>query len=710
MAAILIYLIKWAILLALGVALFMLLMRGETFHRFNRWLLLAIASFSMVLPAVNFSIDSPMARFSSVIEQLVVGDAVVNSEVSIMIEEPLAQMLVADNVSEDGVTLWQHITSLGALEWGLIVYAVVALLLVVRLLYMYVRIVAILRSGVRDDISSYVVGSRARLFVHNADYKPFSWFGWVSISRADLDECGREILTHEYAHVQCGHSYDILFADLIIILQWFNPMAWIMKGLLKDIHEYEADSAVLTAGVDAKSYQLLIIKKAVGARLYSIANSFNHSLTKKRITMMYKEKSSLWRCTKALYIVPLAVLAACSFSSPKSEAEDKGNEKIVNTATNGEISNLDVQVARDEKEVAEVLIALKEPEVAAEYPGGTPALMRFLSTKVKYPKEAEKRGEQGKAYVKFVVMSDGNVDYVRIAKSSGSKTLDDEAVRVVKSMPRWTPAKHNGENVNSELTLPVAFKLGGVPTVSVSAPEGEKEVVKEPEVAAEYPGGTPALMRFLSMKVKYPKEAEKRGEQGKAYVKFVVKSDGNVDYVQIAKSSGSKTLDDEAMRVVKSMPRWTPAKHNGENVYSMLTLPVVFKLGDVPTVSVSAPEGEKEVADVKIALVDEEIYQVVEQIPEFKGGMQALMKYLTSNINYPQEAKDKNIQGRSLIGFVVEKDGSITDVEVARSSGNDLLDQESVRVVKSMPKWNPGKQKGKVVRTRFVLPVMFRLQ
>jgi TonB family protein len=471
------------------------------------------------------------------------------------------------------------------------VYAVVALLLVVRLLYMYVRIVAILRSGVRDDISSYVVGSSARLIVHNADYKPFSWFGWVSISRADLDDCGREILTHEDAHVQCGHSYDILFADLIIILQWFNPMAWIMKGLLKDIHEYEADSAVLTAGVDAKSYQLLIIKKAVGARLYSIANSFNHSLTKKRITMMYKEKSSLWRCTKALYIVPLAVLAACGFSSPKSEAEDKGNEKIVNTATDGEISNLDVQVARDEKEVAEVLIALKEPEVAAEYPGGTPALMRFLSTKVKYPKEAEKRGEQGKTYVKFVVMSDGNVDYVQIAKSSGSKTLDDEAVRVVKSMPRWTPAKHNGENVNS-----------------------------------------------------------------------------------------------------------------------MLTLPVAFKLGDVPTVSVSAPEGEKEVADVKITAVDEEIYQVVEQMPEFKGGMQALMKYLTSNINYPQEAKDKNIQGKSLIRFVVEKDGSITDVEVARSSGNDLLDQESVRVVKSMPKWNPGKQKGKVVRTRFVLPVMFRLQ
>ena len=591
MAAILIYLIKWALLLASGVALFMLLMRGETFHRFNRWLLLSIAVFSMVLPAVNFSIESPMARFSSVIEQLVVGDTGVNDEVAIVVEEPLVSTIVTDKISEAEITLWQHITSIGALEWALIVYAVVALLLVVRLLYMYVRIVAILRSGVREDISLYGVKSRARLTVHSADYKPFSWFGWMSISRTDLDECGREILTHEAAHVQCRHSFDILFADIIIILQWFNPMAWIMKSLLKDIHEYEADSAVLTAGVDAKSYQLLIIKKAVGARLYSIANSFNHSLTKKRITMMYKEKSSLWRCTKALYIVPLAVLAACSFSSPKSDVEDKGNEKIVNTATDGEISNLDVQVSRDGREVVDVLNVRKDPEVAAEYPGGTPALMRFLSTKVRYPKEAEKRGEQGKAYVQFVVKSDGNVDYVQIAKTSGSKVLDDEAVRVVKSMPRWTPAKQDGENVNS-----------------------------------------------------------------------------------------------------------------------MLTLPVTFKLGDVRTVAVDAPEGKNEVVDVKITAVDEEIYQVVEQVPEFKGGMDALMKYLSSNINYPQEAKDKNIQGKSLIRFVVEKDGSITDVGVMRSSGNDLLDQESLRVVKSMPKWNPGKQSGRAVRTRFVLPVMFRLQ
>ncbi|MBR3855577.1 MAG: TonB family protein [Bacteroidaceae bacterium] len=599
MAAIVIYLIKWALLLAAGVALFMLLMRGETFHRFNRGLLLAIALLSMALPAVRFSIDSPMARFTSAVEWLVGGEKDNVLGPSIMIDEPMA--VVLDDAPAADASPWQRIASLGALEWLFIVYVVVALLLVVRLLYMYVQIIAILRSGRREDISAHCPGSGAYLIVHDSDYKPFSWFRRVAISRTDLCECGREILTHEAAHVQCGHSYDILFADLIIILQWFNPMAWIMKSLLKDIHEYEADSAVLTAGVDAKSYQLLIIKKAVGARLYSIANSFNHSLTKKRITMMYKEKSSLWRCTKALYIVPLAVVAACSFSSPESKSEGKGNEKIENRATDGKISSLDVAVtdagagAAPERDVPEVLNVVKEPDVAAKYPGGMPAMMQFLSRKIKYPKEAQEKREEGKTHVQFVVKSDGTIDCVQVARSSGSQALDDEAVRVVKSMPRWTPAQKDGENVNTMFTLPVVFKLGGgVPQVAVDAPE-------------------------------------------------------------------SRT-------------------------------------------------GKQEIVDVKVTLADEAIYQVVEQQPEFKGGANALMKYLSSNINYPREAMEQNIQGKAFIGFVVEKDGSITDVNVVKSSGNELLDQESVRVVKSMPKWNPGKQSGRAVRVRFTLPVMFRLQ
>lgn len=582
MIAIAIYLVKWALLLSAGVVLFMLLMRGETFHRFNRVLLLAIALFSMALPAIKFSIDSPMARFSLVVEWLLRGDTDTTADVSIMIDEPLAPSIIIDEAIEAQSSLWQQVISMEALEWFFVVYVVVALLLVVRLLYMYVQIITILRSGRREDISSYCDDCEVRLLVHDGNYKPFSWFGWVAISRTDLGECGREILTHEAAHVRYRHSCDILLADLIIILQWFNPMAWIMKSLLKDIHEYEADSAVLTAGVDAKSYQLLIIKKAVGARLYSIANSFNHSLTKKRITMMCKEKSSLWRCTKALYIVPLAVVAACTFSSPQDSTGDKGNEKVVNEETTSE------------RKVVEVMNVVREPDVQAEYPGGEQALMKFLSSKIKYPKEAREQGLQGKSYVEFMVRDNGSIDAVRVTKSSGSQALDDEAVRVVKSMPRWTPAKYNGENVNSMLTLPVAFKLGDVPQVTAEMPIGQNK--------------------------------------------------------------------------------------------------------------------KDEVVHVSIVLKDEKVYQVVEHQPEFKGGQGELMKFLQSNVEYPQEAREQNIQGKAFVCFVVEKDGSITDVKIMKSSGSDLLDQEAMRVVKSMPRWEPGKQGGKVVRVKFTVPVMFRLQ
>ena len=122
-----------------------------------------------------------------------------------------------------------------------------------------------------------------------------------------------------------------------------------------------------------------------------------------------------------------------------------------------------------------------------------------------------------------------------------------------------------------------------------------------------------------------------------------------------------------------------------------------------------------EIADVGNVVVEdipeeEEIYQVVEDPAEFPGGMQALMKYLRDNINYPRISRENGSQGRAFINFVVNSDGSIQDVEVLKSSSDIYLDKEAVRVVEAMPKWKPGKQAGKAVRVRFTLPVTFRLK
>ena len=587
MSEFVIYLIKSSLLLSVGVALFMLLMKGDTFHRFNRWLLLTLTVLSLVIPALRFSVASPMARFSSMIEEIVNGADEPVSAPAVVYDwgEPVAAQVVAGNEAVAVPSLWQRVTSFDALHWVLAVYISVALLLAVRLLYMYAQVVGILRFGKREEAALYNIRDKGiRLVVHDRRYKPFSWFGWVSISRTDIAECGNEILLHEAAHVKCGHSFDILFADLVIVLQWFNPMAWIMKSLLKDIHEYEADSAVLAAGVDAKSYQLLIIKKAVGARLYSIANSFNHSLTKKRITMMCKEKSSLWQCTKALYILPLAVVAACTFSSPQNATSDKGSEKVVN----GEVSAVDSD--------AELVYQIVEQQ--PEYPGGTAELMRYLMKNIKYPAESRQRNSQGKVFVGFVVKKDGFIGDIEVVKTSGDDLLDAEAMRVVKAMPAWVPGKQGGENVNVRFTLPVIFRLQGenvpaspsmnsavdsdnsLPEVSAVsyADENNEHAYQVVEVQPEFPGGMNALMAFMRDNMKYPDECRKNNIQGKAYVRFVVAKDGAIRDVEVVKSAGDDLLDAEAMRVVKAMPAWIPGKQGGENVNVYFTLPVMYRL------------------------------------------------------------------------------------------------------------------------------------
>lgn len=468
MGAVLIYLIKSSLTLLVAVALFMLLMSRETFHRFNRWLLIAVVLFSLLSPAVNIGIDTPLARFAQAMEQMVLSGETVRGDVATGFEQPtMAVAHDADAVAAAGDSMLSLPTITDAIMYA---YFLGVIILALRLIYMYVQVILILRRGRREDASFYTP-HKVRLSVHSEDYMPFSWFGNISVSRADLAEAGREIITHEAAHIRCGHSWDILFADIVIILHWFNPMAWIMKSLLKDIHEYEADSAVLAAGVDAKSYQLLIIKKAVGSRLYSIANSFNHSLTKKRITMMCKEKSSLWHIAKSLYIVPLAVVAACTFSTAKGETLDKVSENVANNEIAvSEIAHRGVSGETETPAVAtHVQVSDNAPSDTAkvyqvvehlpQFPGGTYALMKYMREHIVYPKESLEAQEMGKTLVAFVVEKDGSISDVKVARTSGYKRLDDESVRMVSEMPKWQPGKHKGVPVRVRYIVPVTYKL-----------------------------------------------------------------------------------------------------------------------------------------------------------------------------------------------------------------------------------------------------------
>ena len=259
----------------------------------------------------------------------------------------------------------------------------------------------------------------------------------------------------------------------------------------------------------------------------------------------------------------------------------------------------------------------------------------------------------------------------------------------------------------------------------------EKKVFDVVEQMPHFPGGDAALMQFLRENIKYPETAEKNGIQGRVICTFVVENDGSVSDVQILRSVDD-ALDKEAVRVIQAMPTWVPGKQNGEPVFVKFTLPITFKL-DTPK---SQPHMVK-LVDVVVPdttpVSTTKVFDVVEQMPQFgsytykkfipdpqdpqkgtyvtktESGTAGLLAFLNRNVKYPVKAEENGIQGRVLCSFVVERDGSITEVKVIRSV-DPSLDKEAVRVIQSMPNWIPGMQKGQPVRVKFTLPVTFRLQ
>ena len=294
MGAFFIYILKSSVCLVLFYLFFRLLLSKETFHRFNRMALLGVLFFSLLIPCIEVTTR----------HQVEVQQAVLSIEQLLLMAELEATPANVGAVQETSVISWVQIV--------LLVYLAGILFLVCRNIYSLICLFRLVHSGKHEKLEKGVT-----LVVHNQEIAPFSWMKYIVISRKDLEENGREILIHEMAHIHHRHLVDLLVADICIFFQWFNPGAWLLKQELQNVHEYEADETVINEGVNAKEYQLLLIKKAVGTRLYSMANSFNHSKLKKRITMMLKEKSNPWARLKYLYVLPLAAIAVTAFARPE---------------------------------------------------------------------------------------------------------------------------------------------------------------------------------------------------------------------------------------------------------------------------------------------------------------------------------------------------------------------------------------------------------
>lgn len=301
MGALLLYILKSTICLILFYLGFKALLSNDTFFRFNRWVLLVGIATCMLLPAIKIQTSEP----------LLIQQPIIHLEKMIAGEETVVTYL-SDNNPE--VNMIPVVTPAKMIDWGQIIallYWAGFIFCLMTTLLSFRKMFVLIRSGRKLQQGRYT------LILVPSCVSPFSWGRYIILSEEDYEKHPDEILTHEMMHLKSHHSIDLLFMECILWLHWFNPAIWLLKRELKDIHEYQADKGVLTQGVNATKYQLLLVKKAVGSSLYTLANSFNHSKIKKRITMMLKGKSNNWARLKLLLLVPVGLIVLNAFARPE---------------------------------------------------------------------------------------------------------------------------------------------------------------------------------------------------------------------------------------------------------------------------------------------------------------------------------------------------------------------------------------------------------
>ena len=287
----------------------------------------------------------------------------------------------------------------------------------------------------------------AALILLDDDTAPYSFFNQIVVGTRSLsDDELRCILAHESLHVRQLHSLDILFVRMMCCLAWFNPFAWLIMRELRAVQEFQADAASVSA-CSRDNYLRLLYRQATGFGYGHITNNFNSINIKNRIVMMNKTKTRFgaWKVLAALPVAALLMMVGC-----KPATEKAVDPEEIPFEYSGEDKSAPMDADTDQ--VFQVV------EVDPEFPGGMEALTKYLSENIKYPEQAKKDKIQGKVYISFVVEKDGSVADAKVLRGIGGG-CDEEALRVVNAMPKWTPGKQRNTPVRVQFNLPVVFKL-----------------------------------------------------------------------------------------------------------------------------------------------------------------------------------------------------------------------------------------------------------
>ena len=415
MTPFLLYIGRSSLYLALFYAFFLLVMRRTTFFRLNRILLLAGTVACFLLPLLRLrSVEVPLLMVGSLTE--VGADSGLTAGPSASSPFPYLELLSI--IGFLAVSAWTAAAM--------------------------VRMYRTIRKGAATRLDD-----GTRLVLTEADIPSFSWGRTIVMSRKDA-EANPVIRLHEEAHIRKAHTLDILLFTAVTLVHWFNPLVWITLSELKLLHEYEADDTVLNHGIDATQYQLLLVRKAVGEKRFTLANGFQHAKLKNRIDMMLQSPSSGWKRLSWLAILPFlaGTMFLCNPVRAKVVSADQSETVLSETAP---------AALPDTTKV----IPFATVEVKPTFNGGDAnEFSKWVNENLKYPKAAKDAGIQGRVTLQFTVYPDGSVRDTKVLRSA-NPDLDAEALRVVSASPDWTPGYVKGEPVKVTYTFPVIFRLNG---------------------------------------------------------------------------------------------------------------------------------------------------------------------------------------------------------------------------------------------------------
>ena len=589
MTPILIYFLKSAISLALFYSFYWFFLRKETFFRFNRYYFIGSMTSSLLLPLIDVS---RLLSWNETVPVKTITDSYVSFQNAVI--TPVIYSAPAGEVQNRALSTGDYL---------LLIYSTGIALLLLRLIIQVTVLTIRIKRSKSIDIDGIKVIS------HKKVKSPFSFFSYVFINPEQFNDSNiGDVILHEKEHINQRHSIDLLFAELLTILQWPNPFAWLTKRSLIETHEYLADSAVLKKGVPVDKYQRTLISYMLGAGNPALVTPFNFSLNKKRLIMMNKIKSPALRKWRSILLLPLLSILLIAFSDPVQ----KNKMPIMKMKP--------ASIVKDSSSVLQ----------------GDNGILIFLD------------GVRiSNAQMKKIPPTD--ISKINVLKGDAAEKYGgDREKGVILIITNSTPKYHITGTVLDDAT--------GKPIPAVSV-----------IVYGTTQGRITDADGHFSLNT------------GKNPVKI---SFSYVGYESVI--TDIDAVEKPVIRLKKAI-----------TVISFDDMPEVKK-----PVQTNKPNARR----------NEPVFFVVEEMPEYPGGIKALHDYIVSELKYPAKAKKRNISGTVFVNFTVDKNGKVTNVYIDKNKSVDpLLDKEAVRVVSGMPDWKPGAQRNYPVPVQMSVPVTFEL-